>query len=630
MTAKKMHILKAARYPVQDDHEQDTLLFKEGVNVIVGELNAGKTKWLQMIDFVLGDDGKPEEAFDKELAEKYDRVTLTAVIGAEEFTIERRWKESGAKSKIFVNDEGMTSKHFSEFILGRLQIPIIHVPSGNPYADRTWPVLSWREMFRHMYKQERFWSDFAQKQADVVRSACILHFLNAATSLYPKEYGVLVTKKKEKDRLEAQKDVFVRVLQDVAIEVVGQPEMTVAVTPESISESRQRLNARLAEIDVAKAAVLENYDRQSSTETPVFNTAKNNLESLHQELGKIESERNDVVRRHSELTEYAKTLEAELTRFERVKAGASVFADLKVTHCPACDQELKAQNQDPDHCPVCGRTHMGAHDDISAGSRRIEFEEQQVSEELDELRRLIRELEQELRSFDVQISEIAQRIQEEKRSINSARALSVRAIPPELALFDQEAGRIMSQLQQLNRIERTLGTREEINAKILAREEEIESLDAEIKRLTPTINYERLSDLLSDKMNTYLNLVNADNFSRWKTGRVSIKLRKDAFDLFLDGQPWTIRAGGTANYIIQIAYHYTLLSLSNNEQSNYPGFLIIDFPPHFSKAGDLGDSENYLLKPFVDLCKNEDMGGAQVIIAGRAFDKLEGANILHL
>lgn len=628
MTTKKMHILNAIRYPVQDDH--DTLAFEEGVNVIVGELNAGKTKWLQMIDFVLGDDGKPEEAFDKELAEKYDRVSLTVVIGGEKFTIERRWRESGAKSKIFVNDEGMTSKQFSEFILGKLEIPIIHVPSGNPYADRTWPALSWREMFRHMYKQERFWSDFAQKQSEVVRSACILHFLNAATSLYPKEYEALVSKKKEKDRLEAQKEVFVRVLQDVAIEVVGQPEMTVAVTPESISESRQRLTARLAEIDSAKAAVFENYDKHSSAEMPEFDIAKNRLESLHCELGKTESERNEVVRRYSELTEYAKTLESELARFKRVKAGASVFADLKVTHCPACDQAIKNQNQDPDHCPVCGRIHGGTADDISAGTRRIEFEEQQVSEELDELRQLIIELEQELRSFNVQISEISQRIQEEKRSVIAARTLSVRAIPPELALFDQEAGRIMSQLQQLERIERTLGTREEINTKILALEEEIAALDAEIKRLTPTVDFERLADLLSDRMNTYLNLVNADNFSRWKTGRVSIKLRKDAFDVFLDGQPWTTRAGGTAYNIIQIAYHYALLSLSKNDQYNYPGFLTIDFPAHFSRAGDLRDSENYLLKPFVDLCSTENMAGSQVIIAGRAFDNLEGANIIHL
>jgi len=199
-----------------------------------------------------------------------------------------------------------------------------------------------------------------------------------------------------------------------------------------------------------------------------------------------------------------------------------------------------------------------------------------------------------------------------------------------LALFDQEAGRIMSQLQQLQRLERILGTREEMNTKISVLEEEIDTLDAEIKRLTPTIDYEGLGDLLSDRMNTYLNLVKADSFSRWKTGRVSIKLRKDTFNLFLDEQPWTVKAGGTAYNIIQIAYQYALLSLSKDEQYNYPGILIIDFPPHFSKAGDLRDSENYLLKPFVDLCTNKKIAGSQVIIAGRAFDNLEGANIIHV
>jgi len=628
MTAKKMHITNATRYPYQD--KQDTLELKEGVNVIVGELNTGKTKWLQMIDFVLGDNGKPEEAFDSEVAEKYESLKLTVVIGDETCSIERRWREPRARSKIFVNDEGMTTKQFSEFILEKLNIPIIHIPSGNPFADRSWPELSWREMFRHMYKQERFWSDFTQKQVEVVRSACILHFLNAATSLYPKEYGDIVRKKKEKDRLEAQKEVFVQVLQDVATEVVGQPEMTVAITPDSISEARQRLKNRLTEIDKEKQAVLEQYDQQVSETTPTFETAKNSLEAQDQTLSAVQNERSKLIHRHSELSQYAKALEAELGRFEKVKVSASVFADLKVTHCPACDQEVPDRSHTPDCCPVCGRTEIRSTDELSAGSRRVEFEQKQVSEELDELRRLIRGLEQELSAVDVQISQLLHGIDEIKRSIDSARSLSVRAIPPELAFCDQEVGKLMSQLQQLDRVERSLTTREEINEKIETLESEIATLDAEIKRLTPTVDFEGIADLIGDRMNTFLNLVNADSFSRWKTGRVSIKLRKDSFDILLDGQPWTVRAGGTAKYIIQISYHYALLSLSNDNLYNYPGFLIIDFPPQLSSPGDLRDSENYLLKPFVDLCGKKEMAGAQVIIAGRAFDNLEGANIIRL
>lgn len=623
-----MSIAKAIRYPVQDD--SDTLELNEGVNVIVGNLNSGKTKWLQMFDFVLGDDGKPELAFDADLAEKYDIISLSVVINGEKVSLERRWKEIGAKSKIYVNNEGMYAKQFSEFMMKKLEIPIIHVPSGNPYSNRTWPELSWREMFRHMYKQERFWSDFTQKQSDVVRTACILNFLNAATAIYPKEYGDLIQKKKERDQLEAQKVVFASVLQDVAIEVIGQPEMTVAVTPDSIIESRQRLTNRLNDIDTAKSVILENYDRQATSHNPNFDIAKNNLELLYQKLGNIENERNEINRRYTELKEYAKTLEAELTRFERIKAGTKVFADLKVTHCPACDQEIVYQREDRNICAVCGQPDPSINNDALAGDRRLAFEEQQVTEELEELRRLINDLDKELQAFDVEIVEISQRIQGEKRSISSAMSLSIRAIPPELALYDHEIGCIMEQQQQLDRIERAIKVREDMNIKIQNLEEEINTLDAEINQLTPTINYEELGDLISDRMNTYLNMVNTDSHSRWKAGRVSIKMRKDSFDLFLDGQQWTIKAGGTLNYIVQIAYHYALLTLSRNQEYNYPGFLIMDFPPHFSDAQDLRDSENYLLKPFVDLCAKKEMAGAQVIIAGRAFDNLEGARIIAL
>lgn len=628
MTAKTLCIKNAARYPRQEEY--DVLALKEGVNVIVGEMNAGKTKWLQMIDFVLGDPDSAEDAFDKELADIYERITLMLKIGSEEFEVERRWKEAGTKSKIFVNKEGMTAKQFSEFILDKLDIPLIQVPSGSPYSDRTWPELSWRELLRHMYKQERFWSDFAQKQSEVVRSACILHFLDAAKHLYSDQFAQFVAKQKEKVKLEVQKDVFVGVLQDLAVDLVGQPEMTVSVTPDSVSATRKRLHNRLAEIEKERASLLESSDRQKSITAPGYDAAKQRLESLHQELGKLENERNQNIRRRTELTEYAKTLEAELAKFARAKTGASVLADLNVTHCPACDQEIPDHRYSPDHCQVCGQGYISASDDDSAGRRRIEFEAQQVTEELDELKKLIAELLGQARALDAQITDIQQAINAEQRAIVAAQSLAVRAIPPELALFDQEAGQISAQLAQLDRIERSLGSREEMNARIAELADEIAALDSEIKRIAPNVNYQELSDVLGDRMNDYLNALNADSLSRWKTGRVSVRLRKDSFDLLLDDQPWAVKAGGTANYIIQLAYHYALFSLTKDSRYNYPGFLIIDFPPHFAKADDLRDSETYLLEPFMKLCAQEEMKGAQVIIAGRAFDNLPDANVIRL
>ena len=58
------------------------LTFEPGVNVFVGRPNTGKTKWLQTLDFLLGDTGaNPYEESDVEgLAEKYEAASALICI----------------------------------------------------------------------------------------------------------------------------------------------------------------------------------------------------------------------------------------------------------------------------------------------------------------------------------------------------------------------------------------------------------------------------------------------------------------------------------------------------------------------------------------------------------------------
>src|SRR5579871_6746694 len=125
----------------------EILHFQPGVNVITGEPNSGKTKWLQMLDYALGDTGEPENAFGEELADKYETISLTVDIGDKQHHIERRWKEPGKKTKMLVNEDWINASDFSEYILKELEIPQLHFPKGNPFAERAWPELSWRMGF---------------------------------------------------------------------------------------------------------------------------------------------------------------------------------------------------------------------------------------------------------------------------------------------------------------------------------------------------------------------------------------------------------------------------------------------------------------------------------------------------
>src|ERR1700688_4201591 len=121
----------------------EALHFESGVNVLVGRPNTGKTKWLETLDYLLGDTGgNPfEGSNDEPLAEKYDAAGVELFVGKERLYVERRWKEVGAKNKIFVNDEALTPPDFQRLLLEKLHIPVLHFPKGNPMSGQTWPEL---------------------------------------------------------------------------------------------------------------------------------------------------------------------------------------------------------------------------------------------------------------------------------------------------------------------------------------------------------------------------------------------------------------------------------------------------------------------------------------------------------
>ena len=87
MSSKTLTISRLARHPRFSS--SDELVFEKGVNLLLGDKDAGKTKWLQMLDFLLGDTSKPQDAFGDELAQKYTSIKAEISIGEERSTVTR-------------------------------------------------------------------------------------------------------------------------------------------------------------------------------------------------------------------------------------------------------------------------------------------------------------------------------------------------------------------------------------------------------------------------------------------------------------------------------------------------------------------------------------------------------------
>jgi recombinational DNA repair ATPase RecF len=98
MSTKSVVITEVVRR--RADVKEDRLLFQSGVNVLVGDPNTGKTKWMETIDFLLGDSITPEQRETDDIYMKYDSAHMTAHIGGDKYEIARRWKEKGVLTKV--------------------------------------------------------------------------------------------------------------------------------------------------------------------------------------------------------------------------------------------------------------------------------------------------------------------------------------------------------------------------------------------------------------------------------------------------------------------------------------------------------------------------------------------------
>ena len=232
---------------LQATGELESLSFKPGVNVLVGVPNTGKTKWLQLLDYLLGDPGNNpfEVAVETGLSDKYVSAGANLRIGETLFRVERRWQESGAKTKVFIDGRGLNANEFQEWLLQQLGIPLLHFPRGNPMSGQTWPELSFRMLLRHMYRQQRFWGDLADKQPEAEQVACVLQFLGVAERLYTDDYAQLIAKRMEVERLSLRRDQYNETLGDVARDILSERSVSVTLTMVGVKKARDSVGAEI-------------------------------------------------------------------------------------------------------------------------------------------------------------------------------------------------------------------------------------------------------------------------------------------------------------------------------------------------------------------------------------------------
>jgi hypothetical protein len=637
MSSRVLQIRELIRSP--QSGSMDNLILEPGVNVIVGKANTGKTKWLNMLDYLMGDLGQPEDAFGQDLVAKYESIRAVISIGDEEFCLERRWKEHGMKGKILVDDKPLSISEFSQYMLQKLRIPVLHFPKGSPYSERAWPELSWRTLLRHIYRQQRFWTDFADQQPENEQYACLMQFLGIAEYLFPEEYGALAEKRRRIWELQVTKEQFLSMLDEISKEIVKEKEIRVALTTESINSAILRLKSEIQELGRKRDTALA--ELRLAAEKKTASADKDERQSDFERLGELwsqlHSEREQKLtlkanteRRLQELHNYETAINNELSKMERARGAGLHLANLKATHCPVCDQPIKRVRAQADHCFLCGQPWSEPQQDLSTADSRIALEINRLKEELREAEILISRLSDDLDQRVSSLREIEEEINRVEGQLRPLRQAAAAILPPEITVTDMESGRLQERVRQLQRIEQVLERRKKISAEIDRLQHEEESLKEQLAQASRKIDFAHASDILADGMNNYLNALEASGTKLWTPDRVFVRLKQGSFDITVGGENWTTKLGQTLILYFLLSYHYALLRLTTQEGCHYPGLVILDLPATLEDGSSVKDKENFIVEPFVQLVNKPGMEATQVIVAGAAFEGLEGAHRIEL
>ncbi len=620
-----------------DRHKLDggieVLSFKTGVNVLVGAPNTGKTKWLQTLDYLFGDPGEnPFDGADESgLAEIYDAVGADLLIGDQSVRIERRWREAKAKTKVFVDGESMTPYDFQRWLLEELQIPLLNFPKGNPMSGQTWPELSFRMLLRHIYRQQRFWGDVADAQPESEQHACLLQFLGLAERIFTEDYGTLIELRMNVERLKSRREQYNQTLEEVARDVISEPGLSVAVNPASLTAAQVRLDRHVEDLSKARNAILAgalNSGIPLEQRAHIAELAEKRA-GVVVRLEVLRTKAAEAKDRLLELKSYHSELSSQLERMDRAQDAGVVLADLRITHCPACDQTVSDSNANDTQCFLCHQPtgHEPFFEEL--GAVRLRFERDRLAGELKEADQLLAVLDGESKRLNTELRSSEEDIHKLDDQLAPARQSLGALVRDEISSIDMARGEATERQRQIGRIAGALEVGNELTKRIQMIENEIEPVQQRVNDLIQSTDFQAAASELEDGMNSYLNAINALRPDVWRHSAITIDVSRSGFAIRVGSRRWRSALGGTDTLYFLMAYHYGLLALSGKSGKHYPGLSIIDVPGEFSGEA-VEDKENFIIQPFIELLNSSAYVGTQLIVTGASFTGLAGAHRLTL
>ncbi|MBL8714272.1 MAG: hypothetical protein JNM12_15380 [Alphaproteobacteria bacterium] len=546
---------------VEGTRKNYTVRFNEGINVIFGDSDTGKSGILELIDYCLG---STRTSWYPQLEATGKFAHLEVTLNGNTYTFKRNLHRHSERIMVYAcGIEGINShkprlmwphygndsdrEYYSDFLMETLGIPLTRVRQAPTKADSKMVRVSFRDLFKFCYlSQDEVGSASLLDQANFVQAVKNREVFKFIFNLLDIEVTELQTqlseKQIEKSKLEQKLEVIGDFLRDMNIETLEQIESRRSefkTLIEDISKEMETINSEMS---------AKTIDVQQLREMHAAN------ENEYSENIKVIYKIEQALERHIRLrNEYQVDID---------KANTSInlpnnFLVSEKTDCPLCSS-LVAVSKMISSTTVVIPTKVLKHEISLLKAKKKGIEE--VIAETIESKELL-----EKTQFDC-------KKKLEKLSIEIDRETKTKISPYVNArdLLVSQKAKHAEALEQLKKTEQILKHKDAIAQEISKLQTTIDGLAAKLKiALAKSPSLVSVLDKLSTELDTYLKNVGIAN-------RINPKVSSKTFLPEIRGQDYSKVSSGGLRTILSIGYLVALQHYATDKNSYLPSVMMID------------------------------------------------------
>jgi hypothetical protein len=554
------------------DGEIDELDLSANSTVLVGPRNSSKSTTLRMIDYCLGDDDTAAGALGPDVAGRYAGLELDIELPTGTHTIRRSFVPTfGKRTRVLVDaDLELTTRALSDWILGELGWPAIEIPKGRVAAYATELVpLTFRTLWRHLYRREDSWLVFANQEQEFHRRAVLAFFLGLAEQRYSNVEFEVAAAERRAEEIRQQIAAHDR-LADETVGAVARELGLPETSPRLIDQRDQALAAAAAELSLQRddiAATLRASEGFVSEASRQFDTVSDDLAAVRAQ--------------HTALSGAAEGYRAalaadaaEIGRLERAATSVELLSALPVTICPVCGQDPPHERDWPVQTGRCYLCDQAVVADVR--DRRIRLEQQIVGRERAELEEVLERTEDELKQAYAAVERLHAARERLGVQIDGERHELLAPFVAQLEELSRRAGAIEQQRAALAGLSGLSARRAALERQLVTALEAVDMAQASVRQVewSRRETYRRCA-AFAERMTEFLNGLSAEP---WTFGRVT--LAEEELSFYVGGGPWDMVLGGESKVLFLLAYQYALLHLTTDlpAASHAPGLAVLDNP----------------------------------------------------